>query len=467
MGLAFFPRGCSAHVARNLAAALGGAGWDVSVLTGSLARAGEPGNAREFYAGLDVRPQDFTRALEAPDPMRADPPMNPSYEDRPGAPDRIFASLDDADFERQVTAWCRALQSVDAANADVLHLHHLTPIHEAAKRVAPAVPIVGHLHGTELLMLEAIEAGPARWDHGAAWAARMRAWAAACERLIVLSETQIARAEELLGVDRERCVHVPNGFDPATFRPRHVDHKAHWRRHLVDEPRGWAPGERAGSVRYTEADLEAFGDVQGETPVLLYVGRFTDVKRVPVLVEAYARAQPGFARPAPLVLVGGFPGEWEGEHPLDAIRRTGAKTAFLAGWHEHDELPAFLAASDVVVLPSVREQFGQVLVEGMACGLPAIAVDAWGPADVVAHGETGWLVEPDDPVSLGNALVHAVNCPAERTRRGALAAIVAGERYAWPALAEDVAAVYDAARNGDKIWRKGATTLRRRPTVSR
>jgi glycosyltransferase involved in cell wall biosynthesis len=446
MGLAFFPRGGSAHVARNLASALGSDGWDVTILTGSLARPGEPGNAREFYAGLDVRPQDFSRALESEDPMRADPPMHPSYEDRPGAPDRVFASLGGEEFERQVVAWCLALQSVDAANADVLHLHHLTPIHEAARRVAPDVPIVGHLHGTELLMLEAIEADPDRWEHAAAWAARMRAWAAACERVIVLSQTQVVRAEELLGVDPDRCVLVPNGFDPETFHPDHLPHRELWRRALVSEPRGWAPGEGAGSVRYDEPDLEAFEDEQGETPVLLYVGRFTEVKRLPVLIEAHARARPGFARRAPLVLVGGFPGEWEGEHPLDAVRRTGARDVFLAGWHTHDELPAFLAASDVVVLPSIREQFGQVLVEGMACGLPAIAVDAWGPADVVEHGETGWLVEPDDPVSLANALVHAVNCPAERARRGERAAVEARERYSWPALAGEVASVYDAAR---------------------
>ena len=443
MGLAFFPRGGSAHVARNLATALGGAGWEVTVLSGSLTRPGEPGDAREFYAGLDVRPVDMTAALGAPDPMACDPPMHPSYEDRPDAPDRVFASLDDDEYERQVAAWCRALQSAGAAGADVLHLHHVTPIHEAAARVAPGVPVVGHLHGTELLMLEAISAEPGRWAHAAAWAERMRGWAAGCERVIVLSETQIARAETLLGLDPDRCVLVPNGYDPAAFTPRHVDHAAHWRRHLVDEPRGWGPG--GVRVAYAEADLAAFEDEQGETPVLLYVGRFTEVKRLPLLIEAYARARPGFVRRAPLVIVGGFPGEWEGEHPLGAIERTGAQDVFLAGWHGHDELPAFLAAADVVVLPSVREQFGQVLVEGMACGLPAIAVDAWGPADIVSHGETGWLVEPDDVVSLGNALVHAVNCPAERTRRGARGAEVAREHYSWPALAEEVAAVYDAA----------------------
>jgi len=425
MGLAFFPRGGSAHVARNLAATLRDVGWDITVLTGSSAG---PGDARRFYAGLDVRPHDFTRALEAPDPMRADPPMHPSYEDRPGAPDRVFASLDDDEYERQVVGWCRALQSVDAASADVLHLHHLTPLNEAAARVAPDVPIVGHLHGTELLMLEAIEAEPERWPHGPVWAARMRAWAAACERVIVLTETHEKRAEELLEIDRERCVRVPNGFDPKLFPPRDVDHRAHWQRYLPD------------------ADLGAFEDGEGRTPVLVYVGRFTAVKRVPLLIEAYARARPGFARRAPLVIVGGFPGECEGEHPADAIRRTGARDVFLAGWHDHDELPSFLAASDVIVLPSVREQFGLVLVEGMACGLPAIAVDAWGPGEVVEHGETGWLVPPDDPVALANALVHAVNCPAERQRRGAQAAVVARERYAWPSLAEDVAAVYEAAR---------------------
>ena len=374
--------------------------------------------------------------------------MHPSYEDRPDAPDRIFAALDDAAYERQVTAWCRALQAVGAATADVLHLHHLTPINEAAARVAPGVPIVGHLHGTELLMLEAIDADPGRWPHAEAWAGRMRDWAAACERVIVLSETQIARAESLLGLDPDRCTRVANGFDPEAFHPRHVDHRAHWRRHLVDEPRGWEPGGAAGSVRYEDADLAAFADADGDTPVLLYVGRFTEVKRVPLLIEAYALAQPGFARRAPLVLVGGFPGEWEGEHPIEAVRRTGARDVFLAGWHGHEELPAFLAASDVVVLPSVREQFGQVLVEGMACGLPCIAVDAYGPADIVTHGETGWLVEGDDRVTLANALVHAVNCPQERRRRGDAACRAAREHYSWPALATEVADVYDAARRG-------------------
>jgi glycosyltransferase involved in cell wall biosynthesis len=456
MALAFFPRGGSAHVARNIAAALPDSGWDVTILSGSLSRPGQPGDAGDFYRGLDVRPVDMTGALAAAEPLLADPPMHPSYEDRPGADDAIFASLDDAAFEHQVASWSRALQSVGAAHADVLHLHHLTPINEAAARVAPEVPIVGHLHGTELLMLEALGDDPERWPHARAWSDRLRAWAGACERLVLLTESQAMRAERLLGVDPERFVVVPNGFDPSLFRLGHVDHRAHWRRHLVDEPRGWGPGGDAGSVAYSEADLAAFGDTRAETPVLLYVGRFTAVKRVPLLIEAYERARPGFATRAPLVLLGGFPGEWEGEHPLHAVERLGARDVFLAGWHEHAALPAFLAASDAVVLPSVREQFGQVLVEGMACGRPPIAVDAFGPAEIVSHGETGWLVEPDDAASLANALVEAVNRPVERRRRGVRAAEVARERYSWPALAREVASVYDAARGAESRLLAGA-----------
>ena len=225
MGLMFFPRGGSAHVARNLATALPAAGWEASIVSGSLAIPGRPGDARAFYRDLDVHPVDFTAALDAPDPLLADPPFHPSFEERVGAPDRIFASLDDATAEHLVAVWARELERAGAAEADVLHLHHLTPLNEAAARVAPDVPVVGHLHGTELLMLEAIEANPERWAHGAAWTERMRRWAERAERLIVLSKSQDARAERLLGVPHRAVRRGQQRLRPAALpaargRPR-------------------------------------------------------------------------------------------------------------------------------------------------------------------------------------------------------------------------------------------------------
>jgi glycosyltransferase involved in cell wall biosynthesis len=442
-GLMFFPRGGSAHVARALAHELPEHGWDVTVVAGSC---GGHGEARTFYAGLDVHPVDFDAGQA---------PMHPSYEDRPGAADGVFAAIDDLDFERHVRAWADALTEAGAADHDVLHLHHLTPLHEAATRVAPDVPVVTHLHGTELLMLEEI-AGGAPWPHAAAWAARMRRWAQASERLLVLSPGQVARAEELLGVEPGRCVLSPNGFDPERFDELDVDRAAHWHHHLVAEPRGWRPGGDEGSVRYTAAEIEPLS----RGPVLICVSRFTAVKRLGLLVRAWARAQASgrLAADASLVLLGGYPGEWEGEHPCDAIASSGARNVFLAGWHDHDALPSFLAASDGLVLASVREQFGSVLVEGMACGVPPIAVDRFGPADIVDDGTTGWLVEPDDEAQLAEAMIECAGDRVERRRRGRRAWRDARDRFSWPALAGDLAVVLDEVADvaGGRLAASGA-----------
>src|SRR4051795_9219807 len=187
----FFPRGGSAHVARALATELPAHGWDGTILSGSLGGGGVR-DAERFYAGLDVHAVDFAAG---------DAPMHPSFEDRPDAPDPVFAAVDDAAYERHVAAWSKALDRAGAAGFDVLHLHHLTPLHEAAARVAPDVPVVAHLHGTELLMLERIaEGAPPNWLHADAWAERMRAWAGRAHRVVVPSPAQVPRVETLLGV---------------------------------------------------------------------------------------------------------------------------------------------------------------------------------------------------------------------------------------------------------------------------
>ena len=107
--------------------------------------------------------------------------------------------------------------------------------------------------------------------------------------------------------------------------------------------------------------------------------------------------------------------------------------------------------TDVLALASVREQFGQVLVEAMACGVPPIAVDRFGPADIVRDGETGWLVEPDDREALTAAIVEAVEDEPERDRRAEAARHDARERFSWPALAGRLAEVLDGASAADPV----------------
>jgi glycosyltransferase involved in cell wall biosynthesis len=408
-------------VARSLATELPASGWDVRILSGSLP--GGPGDALAFYRGLDVHVVDFTAG---------NVPMHPSYEDRPGALDRCFATVDDPEYHAHVAAWEQALGDVDAGSFDVLLLNHLTPLNEAAARAAPEVPIVGHLHGTELMMLDQIDEGPpAHWTYAAQWAQRMRRWARSCTRIVVQTPRNVDRAVALLGVERAACVVVANGFDANVFAPRSIDRARFWRRALVEEPHGWRPGREPGSVAYEPEHVA----VLTEAVVLVAVGRYTAVKRLGLLIEAFARAERSARRVPALVLVGGFPGEWEGEHPWDAVRRTGAGNVFLAGWHVHSVLSRFLNAADAQVLASVREQFGLVLVEGMACGLPAVAVDRLGPAEIVEDGRTGWLIEPDDVTGLADVLVAVLDDDAERLRRGSAARITAARRWGWPCRA--------------------------------
>src|SRR5260370_26052964 len=141
----------------------------------------------------------------------------------------------------------------------------------------------------------------------------MRGWRAASQRLVWPSATQLTRAQELLQLDPDRYVHLPNGFDPGCFDRRPIERLPLWRQLLVERPCGWCPGGEPGSVAYAPHLLRSFA--QG--PVLLYVGRFTAVNRLGLLITAYIRAQVSFAVPAPLALIGAVPADWDGEPPPD------------------------------------------------------------------------------------------------------------------------------------------------------
>jgi glycosyltransferase involved in cell wall biosynthesis len=454
----FSPRGGSAYAARALARGVRARGWSVTLVSGSRGDLGTHGDARSFYG--DARAVHFDAALASGHPLRFEgqagtAPLHPSYEDRPGAPDRVFASLDDLDYERQVRAWCRELAHAGSTRAHVLHLHHLTPLNEAAARVAPNVPVVGQLHGSELLMLERIASGPPPgWEHAGRWADRMRLWARRCDRLVV-APAGLPRALELLDVARDRIATLPNGVDTKLFTPRDVDRAALWRRVLIEQPRGWLPNRPAGSARYEDQEIAELS----AGAILLYVGRFTAVKRLDRLIAAFGIARRELRSAAGLVIVGGHPGEWESEHPAEVAARLGVRNVFLAGWYGHQELPDMFCAADAVVVASEREQFGQVLVEGMACGLPVAAPRSLGPAMIIDDGRTGWLTEPDDEAALARAMIEIVERPAERARRGEAARRVVRSRFSWSRISARLAALLERVI-GNRPEQARSTALR-------
>lgn len=406
VSVSFFPRGGSAQVARGLGLALRAEGWDTTVVAGSLGRGGDSTHAATFFGGTEVYAVDYSRGVRLDDPLVASLPFQPSYEDRPGAADQVFAAVGDLAYERLVEVWAAALVEAGADRADLLHLHHLTPANAAAARVCRRVPVLGQLHGTELAMLRTIEAGaPAAWTYASEWRGRMRRWAQRCTRLLV-APALLAEACSLLGVSRGRVVAVAGGVDTSRFdrRPLIQDERlTFWRRHLVERPLGWDKSERPGTIAYSRSQLWL---LRTAGPIFLYAGRFTEVKRLPLLVRAHARALRQLRTPAPLVLVGGHPDEWEGEHPRTVACALGDDQVFLAGWWPHERLPGAMNAADVFVFPSVAESSGLALVEAMACGLPVVAADTYGSADTVPAG-AGWLVPPDDEAALAEALIAA------------------------------------------------------------
>jgi glycosyltransferase involved in cell wall biosynthesis len=78
-----------------------------------------------------------------------------------------------------------------------------------------------------------------------------------------------------------------------------------------------------------------------------------------------------------------------------------------------------LRCADVYVSASMHEGFGLVYLEAMAAGLPVLAPEEGGQADFLAHGQTGWVVDPTDPGSLARALSQAVARPEELRRMSA------------------------------------------------
>lgn len=507
MGLLFYPRGGSAYVVRYLSPALERAGWQVSLATGSLGQIGVSTNATTFFDGLDVHPLDATEAVRAwesgGDAIAHPQPMHPSYEDREGVPDVLFASVAPALADHLAVAWEGPLLAAGAGDADVLHLHHLTPQLDAVCRAWPDVPRVVHLHGTELKLIEGIRNRAAlaarlgetlatmadarsdelddhagrldtdderellrttrwpAWRHGEFWADHLTTQAHRADHLVTVSPQNRDAAIEVLGFAPDRVTALPNGVDIERFHPRDRERgarRAAFRRFLVDDPQGWSPRGGPGTVAYTEADLDRLLGPDDDATVLLLVGRFLGFKRMPGLVRAFARARERFARPASLVVWGGHPGEWEGEHPVDVAAEVGADGIFFTGWRGHEDLPEGLAMCDVLVVPSVDDPYPQVPLEAMAVGLPVLACRSGGLRSMVnldPDRPTGWFVPPDDGGAMTDALVTVVDDPGEVRRRGAHALQHARADLSWDGLVPRFEAVYaeGIARGRDRVQR--------------
>lgn len=131
-------------------------------------------------------------------------------------------------------------------------------------------------------------------------------------------------------------------------------------------------------------------------------------------------------------------------HEGDALRRAAAGLDGLvrfAGFRP--DMAACFAAADVAAMPSLQEGLGVAALEAMAAGRPVVGSRVGGLAEAVAHGETGLLVPPADPVALARALAQLAGDADLRARLGAAGRARVAARYTSARMAEGTLACYE------------------------
>jgi glycosyltransferase involved in cell wall biosynthesis len=219
----------------------------------------------------------------------------------------------------------------------------------------------------------------------------------------IASGEAVAQAQSGRGWNRKPYRVMPLGVDVELFRP--------------DPAAGRATRERLG-----------WG---GEgPPVVGFLGRFVEAKGVDLLM----RTLEDLGMPWRALFVGGGPMEpalraWAQRHG-DRVR--------VVGGVAHDAVPAYLNAMELLCAPSRttptwREQFGRMLIEAFACGVPVIGSDSGEIPYVVA--DAGLVVGERDEAGWRRALEELLQSPARRAELGARGRERAHAVYAWPIIA--------------------------------
>jgi alpha-1,6-mannosyltransferase len=172
---------------------------------------------------------------------------------------------------------------------------------------------------------------------------------------------------------------------------------------------------------------------QGERPVeLLYVGRLSREKDLPVLLDAFARLTP--RNRYRLTVVGAGPMGPE----LEQMAAGDARIRFLGQLPYGEELAPIYGAADILVVPSPNETFNLTVLEGLASGLPVVAVRQGGPRNLVTP-EVGELANPSDAADFARKIERL----ADRAVSPADCRALVEEHYSWERTFERLLGIYD------------------------
>ena len=243
---------------------------------------------------------------------------------------------------------------------------------------------------------------------------------AAADRVIAECPQDQEDLIDLYNADPERLAVVPCGFDPDEFAPVSKE--------LARVSLGFAPDER----------------------IVLQVGRMVPRKGVDNAIRGFARLLRQHDVPARMVIVGGESDEPDpaqtpeiGRLQAIAAEEGVADAVTFTGRRDHAALRYYYSAADIFVTTPWYEPFGITPVEAMACGTPVVGANVGGIKYSVRDGETGYLVPPDDPDTLGARLAHLYASPRllQLFRQQAVERVNA--LFTWDGVAASLAALYE------------------------
>lgn len=324
-------------------------------------------------------------------------------------------SMSNAEFEAYrtrlaafVTAYIDEVEQQHGKPFDLFIAHHsfLNPLvlgdvnRARVKQGRPAVPLVAFVHGTALLMFRSEMAGDdpeypprfyPRWIKDKVFDA--------VDGVFVISNSQKERFLSVFpAYDPGKIFVAPNGIDPRVFRV--------------------IPGLKRDDVLarfptrpYEGSPAKSIPIPPGFDRVVLFVGKFADIKRIDCLLHAATAYEniPGLRTAT--VIAGSGPLE-EQKRYQDLAAQLGLKDVYFIGPQVQPALADLYNIADLGVFPTKFEAFGLVLLECLACGTPVIGTAAGGPLEFV-DPSTGELVKDFDrkeqfQVALGETIVRAL-----------------------------------------------------------
>lgn len=306
---------------------------------------------------------------------------------------------------RLTAAWLR--REIRATGAAVLHWHTFDYL---TVRLVRGVARVFTNHTSQFLEYAA---DPRR-------RALARALVGPAHRVIAPSR-ELAAATASTGFPEERLTAIPNGVDIRRFSP-------------------------AVDGRQLRARLE----FSASDCVVLCPRRLEKKNGVIYWVRAIPLLLARCRKPLRFLFVGDYTaGDVYSarKEVLDAIAGLGLGDRIVfAGSVPNREMPAYVAAADIVVLPSLIEATSIAGLEAMATGKPLAATAVGGLPEIVEDGRTGLLVPPADPGALAEAVLRLATDSGERSRMGQAARARAERDFGWSTVAQRTIAVYEAAR---------------------